>query len=105
MSEEPTREEMIAQLAEKGIEFEIPDKLLENVAGGYDANAYNPDAVAGEMKAAIASAKKDGKGKEETLEYYILRSMSANVQFGNKSAEYQREMDKFRYVQENWDKV
>lgn len=104
MSESPTKEELIQQLADKGIEFEIPDEMLEAVAGGYDPNAYNPTAVAGQMKSVIAEAKKDGKSKEQALEYQILRSMTANIQFGNKSPEYQLEMDKYRFLEENWSK-
>lgn len=46
MAENMTKEELMQQLADKGIEFEIPDEMLEAVAGGYDANAYNPAAVA-----------------------------------------------------------
>lgn len=56
------------------------------------------------MKSVIAEAKKCGKTKEQALEYQVLRSMAANVQFGNKSPEYQREMDKYRYLEENWSK-
>lgn len=91
-------------MADEFEDVEIPDELLEGIAGGYDANAYNPAAVAGQMNAVIAQAKKDGTSKQQAIEYQILRSMAAHVEFGNKSKEYQLEMDKYRYLEENWDK-
>ena len=102
MSEKPTKEELTQQLADKGIGFEVPDEMLEAVAGGYDPNAYNPAALAGKMNSVIADAKRDGKSKDYMLEYQILRSMAAHAQFGNKSPEYQLGMDKYRYIEENW---
>ena len=96
-------QELIQQLAESGVESELSEEILDAIAGGYSPDAYNPAAVAEEMKHVIADAKKSGKSKEDIIQIYIHSSNAIYGQFGAHSPQYQQEMDKFRYVAENWD--
>ena len=103
MAEKPSREELIQQLADKGITFDIPDDMLESIAGGvYDPSAYNPAAVADQMNYAIAEAKRTGMSKDEMIRSYIANSVAVNAQYGNSSPEYQRAMDMIRYIDEHY---
>ncbi len=102
VSKQP-EQELIQELTENDVESELPDAILDGIAGGYNPDAYNPEAVAEEMKHVIAEAKKSGKNKDYIMEIYIHSSNAIYGQYGAHSPEYQLEMDKFRYVAENWD--
>lgn len=102
MKEAQSKEELLSKLAESGIDFDVPDELLEGVAGGYDPSAYNPAAVADTMKAAIAEAKKAGTSKDQMLESYIANANGLYTRYGGNSPEYQKAMDQYRYLAENW---
>ena len=84
---------------------EIRDELLNGVVGGYDPNAYNPNAVAEKTKGLIAWAKANGKSREEMLESHIDITTTMYQAYGGDSPEYQFEMDRYRYMAENWDDV
>ena len=84
---------------------EIRDELLNGVVGGYDPNAYNPNAVAEKTKGLIAWAKAHGKSREEMLESHIDITTTMYQAYGGDSPEYQFEMDRYRYMAENWDDV
>ncbi len=103
MSEKPSKEGLAQQPSQNRASFEVSDELLDGIVGGYDPNAYNPAAVAKEMKAVIANAKQSGMSREEAGEVYIASSVAVYAQFGPSSKEYQLEMDKYRYLVENWD--
>jgi len=84
---------------------ELRDEQLIDVAGGYDPNAYNPAAVAEQTKPLIAWAKAHGKSREEMLESHIDITTTMYQAYGGDSPEYQFEMDRYRYMAENWDNV
>ena len=84
---------------------ELTPEIMEAIAGGYDPNAYNPAALAPKMNPRIAEAKKCGESKENMLEFQILQSFAAHDEFGSDSPEYQLCMDRYRYIEENWDKI
>ena len=62
MAEKPSREELIQQLAEKGITFDIPDDMLESLSGGVlDEVSYN------NLKGIVVLCKQSGMSLEATL--------------------------------------
>ena len=102
MTENMTKEELMQQLADKGIEFEIPDEMLEAVAGGAGGR---PDikALADSMKTKLVGAKQAGISKEQYLSVYGNFMQEALAQYGEGSNKYLVAQEHYKFIQENWD--
>ena len=102
MTENMTKEELMQQLADKGIEFEILDEMLEAVAGGAGGR---PDikALADSMKTKLVGAKQAGISKEQYLSVYGNFMQEALAQYGEGSNKYLVAQEHYKFIQENWD--
>ena len=102
MTENMTKEELMQQLADKGIEFEISDEMLEAVAGGAGGR---PDirALADSMKTKLVGAKQAGISKEQYLSVYGNFMQEALAQYGEGSNKYLVAQEHYKFIQENWD--
>lgn len=102
MTENMTKEELMQQLADKGIEFEISDEMLEAVAGGAGGR---PDmkALAESMKTKLVGAKQNGISKEQYLSVYGNFMQEALAQYGEGSNKYLVAQEHYKFIQENWD--